>query len=91
MGAMTAMAIAETELSLEDQLRWHLTGNFYPPVPAEMVQPCIEAIDAAYEEDWQREIQLPEKTYYRGRETAPASAIIEQHRLYSWLPEEEEY
>jgi hypothetical protein len=89
MGKMTAMAIAETELSLEDQLAWHLRGNFYPPVPIEMVQPCIDAIDAAWEEDWDKEIALPENTYYKGQPTAPAWAIVEQHRLDTWLAEED--
>jgi hypothetical protein len=49
-----------------------------------MVQPCIEAIDAAYDEDYNREIEMPEGVLYKGKTTAPAHAIINQHHL-SWF------
>ena len=46
-----------------------------------MVQPCIDAIDAAYDEDYDREIAMPEGVSYKGSNVAPAWAIIEQHHL----------
>lgn len=88
MGYNTAVDLSN-ELDLEVALGYHLQGNHYPPVPLSMVQPCIEAIDAFYEEDYNREIEMPEGVTYKGRNTAPASAIIEQHHLNAWLPEEE--
>lgn len=88
MGYNTAVDLSN-ELDLEVALGYHLQGNHYPPVPLSMVQPCIEAIDAFYEEDYNREIEMPEGVTYKGRNTAPASAIIEQHHLDAWLPEEE--
>jgi hypothetical protein len=54
-----------------------------------MVEPCIEAIDAFYDEDYNREIALPQGVLWRGQVTAPASAIVEQHHLEAWLPEED--
>lgn len=75
------------ELDLERQIGIHLTGNHYPPVPLSMVQPCIDAIDAYYDEDYNREIALPEGVLWRGQVTAPADAIIDQHHLSAWLPE----
>jgi len=81
MGSVTAIGLAESELDLEKQLAYHLQGNHYPPVPLSMVQPCIEAIDAAYDEDYDREIEMPEGVSYKGKTTAPAWAIIEQHHL----------
>ena len=93
MGAVTALGIQDTVLDLETQILYHLKGNHYPPVPAEMVTPCIEAIDAYYEEDYQRMIDMPMvgdfQITYRGSTQAPASAIIEQHHLSFWLPEED--
>ncbi len=53
-----------------------------------MVEPCIEAIDAYYEEDFDRAIEMPEGVSYKGQTHAPAWAIIEQHHLGAWLPEE---
>ena len=91
---MTALGIQDEILDLETQILYHLKGNHYPPVPAEMVTPCIEAIDAYYDEDYQRMIDMPMvgdfQILYRGELQAPASAIIEQHHLQFWLPEWED-
>ncbi len=42
MGSVTALGIKDTVLDLETQILYHLKGNHYPPVPAEMVAPCID-------------------------------------------------
>ena len=86
MGYTTALGLAE-DLSLEAGLAYHLQANHYPPVPVAMVQPCIDAIDAFYDEDYDRLINLPEAITWRDQTTAPASAIIEAHHLDAWLPE----
>jgi hypothetical protein len=85
MGSITAIGLADTTLDLETQLLYHLKGNHYPPVPTEMVQPCIEAIDAYYDEDYSRMIDMPMvgdfQITYKGSKQAPASAIVSQHHL----------
>ena len=90
MGSITAIGLADTTLDLETQLLYHLKGNHYPPVPAEMVKPCIEAIDAYYDEDYSRMIEMPMvgdfQILYRGMTHAPASAIVSQHHL-EWFIE----
>ena len=86
MGYNTSVDLSN-ELDLEVALGYHLQGNHYPPVPLSMVEPCIEAIDAFYDEDYNREIDLPQGVLWRGQVTAPASAIVEQHHLEAWLPE----
>ena len=92
VGLSTAIDLSQNlEISLENAIGMHLQGNHYPPVPLSMVAPCIEAIDAAYDEDYNREIEMPEGVSYKGRTTAPAWAIIEQHHLSPWLPENEDY
>lgn len=85
MGLTTAMALEE-DLSLEAGLAYHLQANHYPPVPVAMVQACIDAIDAYYEEDYQRLIELPGDITWRGQSSAPASAIADAHHLEAWLP-----
>jgi len=88
MGSVTALGLQDTVLDLETQILYHLRGNHYPPVPAEMVQPCIEAIDAYYDEDYDRLIDMPMvgdfQILYRGDTQAPAHAIVDQHHL-SWF------
>ena len=85
MGSVTAIGLADSVLDLETQILYHLKGNHYPPVPAEMVKPCIDAIDAYYDEDYDRMIDMPMvgdfQILYRGETQAPAHAIVDQHHL----------
>jgi hypothetical protein len=89
MGNNFATNLAEMDLglSLEDSIAIHLSANHYPPVPRSMVQPCIDAIDAYYDEDYSRLISLPDPITWRGETEAPAHAIVEAHHLDAWLPE----
>lgn len=89
MGSNFAHEMASGELdflglSLEAQMEIHLRSNFYPPIPISMAKPCVEAIEAYWEDDYERLIELPSPIQWRGQDTAPASAIIDQHRLYDW-------
>ena len=86
MGYNTALDLSES-LDLEMALSIHLQSNHYPPVPLSMVEPCIEAIDAYYDEDYNKLIEMPEGVFYRGDTFAPAHAIVSQHHLDAWLPE----
>jgi hypothetical protein len=85
MGSVTALGIKEMVLDLETQILYHLKANHYPPVPAEMVTACIDAIDAFYDEDFDRMIDMPKvgdfQITYRGSTQAPAHAIVDQHHL----------
>jgi hypothetical protein len=90
MGSNFATDLAENiDISLEQAIGYHLQGNHYPPVPLSMVAPCIEAIDAYHENDAMRQIAMPDGVFYKGNTTAPAWAIIEQHHLDFWLPQDE--
>jgi len=85
MGYNTARDLADSEIDLESAIGMHLRVNHYPPVPLAMVQPCIDAIDAYWEMDYNRLIDLPKDITWRGETTAPASAIVEAHHLDAWL------
>jgi hypothetical protein len=90
MGSNFATELADEELlglDLETSIAIHLQANHYPPVPRSMVQPCIDAIDAYYDEDYQRLIDLPEPITWRDKNQAPASAIVDAHHLDAWLPQ----
>ena len=72
MGSVTALGIKDEVLDLETQLLYHLEGNHYPPVPSEMVAPCIEAIDAVNDAGlWNLDIPLPEGVLWKDLTTAP--------------------
>ena len=85
MGSITAIGLADTTLDLETQLKYHLQGNHYPPIPTAMVQPCIEAIDAYYDEDYSRRIELPMiddfQITWKGQTWTTASALVAHAHL----------
>jgi hypothetical protein len=92
MGALQAREMANApELTMEQAIEWHLRTNHYPPIPSSMVLPCMEAIDAYWGDDLDKEIAMPTGVYYKGRNTAPAREIIIQHHLDAWCEEEFEY
>ena len=89
MGSTQAREMAGM-LSLDDALAWHLRSNHFPPIPLSMVQPCIEAIDAFWEDNLDKLISLPEGVGYKGLTVAPARAIIIEHHLDAWCEEPED-
>ena len=89
MGYNTALDLANSGVSLEQAIGWHLQGNHYPSVPLYMVQPCIDAIEAYNEGAYDKLIKLPHPIY-KGKDEAPAYKIIEAHHLDAWLYNEEE-
>lgn len=87
MGSNFATELADNELldlDLEMAISIHLQSNHYPPVPLSMVEPCIDAINAYHDEDYNRLIELPAPITWRDQKHAPASAIIEAHHLEAW-------
>jgi hypothetical protein len=90
MGHTTAVAISGLDVPMKEQIEIHLVSNFYPPVPRFMAQACVDAIDAYWDEDTNRMIDMPKGVSYKGSTSAPAWAIIEQHRLDPWLGEQED-
>lgn len=91
MGRLLAEELSELDAPLLKQIEIHLVSNFYPPVPAFMAQTCVDALNAYWEQDTNRMIDMPKGVSYKGSTSAPAWAIVEQHRLFPWLNEEEDY
>ena len=81
MGRTYADGLVDSGISLEQGVTIHLTSNHYPPVPTSMVIPCIEAIYACADGDYEGLIELPEGVTWRGNTSAPANAIAEAHHL----------
>jgi hypothetical protein len=87
MGSNFANDLADYDLGLDlsTAIGIHLSTNHYPPIPNSMVLPCIEALEAYWEDQTDLEINMPEGVSYKGKNTAPAWAIIEAHHLEAWL------
>lgn len=91
MGHATAVDLANSNETLSDQIHLHLRMNHYPPVPLAMIAPCVQAIEAYWDENPEQLIDLPDGALWRGQNQAPAHAIIEGHHLEAWLQEDEDY
>jgi hypothetical protein len=89
MGRLQAEAMLESSIPFDSQIEWHLRVNHYPPVSNTMVPVCIQAIDEANIGEWHTELPLPEGVMYKGSNTAPVWAIVEQHHLDTWIIESE--
>ena len=87
---MTAMDLAGSEATLEQQLSIHFSSNCYPPIPQQMIPTAIEAIDAYWEMDYSRMIPLPEGVSFRGQSEVSASNVIESYRLDAWCMDDED-
>lgn len=85
MGNNLAQDLAENVIDIRQSIAIQLRSNHYPPVPLTMVEPCIEAIYACSDENYDKKITLPEGVTWRGSVTAPAWAIVEGHHLEPWL------
>lgn len=91
MGYNFASDLANLDIDLHTSLSLHLTTNHYPPVPTSMIEPCIEAIDAFLEWDYDRMIDLPEGVLWRNQTSAPAHAIVEAHHLDAFIDDAESF
>ena len=90
MGRATAMDLAESNVSLEQQLTIHFSSNCYPPIPQQMIPTAKMAIFHFWEEDYDAMIQLPEGVSFRGSNEVSARNVIESYRLDAWVMEDED-
>lgn len=49
-------------------IREHLRTNLYPPISPVFVAAAIEALNRARDQDWEREIELPNGRYLSARD-----------------------
>jgi len=87
----STQAIEYANMDLDQGLAIHLTSNHYPPVPVSMIDACKAAINAYWEEDYDRRVELPDGVLWRGEKTAPARAIVDAHHLDAWVDRYDEW
>jgi hypothetical protein len=90
MGRITALGIAESNLSLEEKVSWHFSFNCYPPVPSIMVPVAVEAINMVTVGDDHELVNLPEGVTYRGENQSKAIIIVDEFHLFDFVGEYDE-
>ena len=67
------------------------TGSVYRVTEQGSLTRTDNAFDLAINGRGYFQIAMPDGVFYKGMSHAPAYAIIEQHHLDSWLPQDDEY
>ena len=83
MGRLATMDMLN-QTSEEKALRWHLTGNFFPPIHIDFMEPAREAIKLVREDKGEEIIEMPNGI------SKTAWQIVEGLRLEDFLNNEEE-
>ena len=93
MGSNFASDLASGEFvqSLDQQISIHFQSNCYPPIPQVMLPVAIEAIQAVNDEDYDREIALPEGVQFRNASTVKACEAVDALYLNAWVFVTEEW
>lgn len=93
MGNLSALALQDEELNftLEQQISLHFQTNCYPPIPQQMVDTAVEALDCINNGEGHLSIKLPAGVTFRGSEWANCWDIAESYRLGMWIIESELY
>lgn len=85
MGKLTEMVIANTDLPLEQKLKWHLHGNHYPPLPMSLVSACLEAIELARLDYYTAQVKLPDGLEYDGLSILSVDELVEACHLDGFI------
>jgi len=85
-----AELVQEGSVQLRAAVEYQLTANHYPPVPRSMIAPCLMAIHACNEGNYNAQIELPDGITWRGQTTAPAAQIVEGHHLEPFCDQDED-
>ena len=87
MGSFTAYDLAHGGFlpDRKAQLRLHLTGNHYPPLPESFVEPCEKAIDYALAHEWTHRIELPDGITFRGEPEIGVYDLVQNCHLEAWI------
>jgi len=90
VGSLQAKEMRE-QASHEVALTWHLQHNHYPPIPLMMIPIAQQAIEAANEHEWDREIEMPDEVEHKVHgNNVPACVLIDYMNLQDFLDSEEE-
>ena len=81
MGLQNLLGIISSDLPVEEQLKWHLTSNCYPPVPESFHAACLLAVKLCSDQKAEVEVSLPDGVEYQGKGVAPAGVIVKNFHL----------
>ncbi len=86
MGYNTAVDLADAEISLEMGITYQLRNNHYPPVPTEMIDVCVRAVELCRQGITKCDITI--KSPFKHRQYGwfvPAWVFVDAYHLEPWV------
>jgi len=77
-------------LAFDAALEWHLRYNLYPPVSSYFKDLAIEAIAAAKDGDWDKELHFHRGPHNTGEDVATVRQVMDSLYLEGFLDDTEE-
>jgi len=90
MSKLSENIVSNTEIALDKRITWHLLGNHYPPLPIDLREPCLQAIELANFGYWDSEIELPKGITFGGSKILSVSKMVELCHLETFINPETE-
>ena len=90
MGSQFIAGFQGLDIPLRDMVSMHFSSNCYPPIPQQMVDTAVEAIELCNGGEYYEEVQLPEGVSFRGSGTVAAATLVEQYRLDGFVEWDED-
>jgi hypothetical protein len=85
MGYTQAIEMANM-INLEQEIRWQLLHNHYPPVPEEMIHVAVKAVRFCRDDKFNETIVTFFEHQFYGW-SVPAYVIVEAYNLELWVNE----
>lgn len=90
MSKLSESIVNNTEIDLDKRITWHLLGNHYPPLPIDLREPCLQAIELANLDYWDSEIVLPNGITHNNQKVLSVATIVELCHLETFINTETE-
>ena len=86
MGRMQAKEMRSLLADMDSLLTWHLRHNHYPPIPLEMKETALAAIECCLREEFDDEVDLPDGVVSRTHgKLVPARAVMDELHLWEFV------
>lgn len=87
MGKRQAEEMRSLLSDMDDLLMWHLRHNHYPPIPLQMKETALAAIECCMRGEFDDEVDLPEGVIHRvhGEGLVPVRVVMDKLHLWEFV------
>ncbi len=86
MGKRQAEEMRSLLSDMDDLLTWHLRHNHYPPIPLEMKETALAAIECCLRGEYDDEVDLPDGVESRTHgKLVPVRVVMDELHLWEFV------